>query len=98
MALRKVTAAECVRVFKEASVTGVRLTEGDVCGVLQRVSSFGRAHHTEADGRHRLLSEGRERKKTSHHAHNNTHTTTRTHKPPKTEKRPRLILRCLLNM
>ena len=34
----------------------VRLTESDVCGVLQGITSFGCAHHTEADGCHRLLS------------------------------------------
>lgn len=32
------------------------LTESDVRRVLQRVTSFGRGHNTEADRRHRLLS------------------------------------------
>lgn len=32
------------------------LTESDVCSVLQWVTSFGRAHHTEANRRHWLLS------------------------------------------
>lgn len=44
------------------------LTERNVCGVLQRVASFGRGHHAEAHRCHRLLPEATREKNTIKHS------------------------------